>query len=95
MIEINDEMIETVAVLSQLELGEEEWEQTRQDMVKMLGYFAGINALDTSGIEPMTHLFPVDNVFREDEINDYSDREGLLKNAPEAKNGMLCAPKSF
>ena len=63
---ISDETIEYVGILAKLELSEEEKEQAKADMGKMLDYIDKLNELDTSGVEPMSHVFPVNNVFRED-----------------------------
>ena len=63
---ISDETIEYVGILAKLELSGEEKEHAKADMEKMLDYIDTLNELDTTGIEPMSHVFPVQNVFRED-----------------------------
>ena len=63
---ISDETIEYVGILAKLELSEEEKEAAKKDMEQMLDYIDTLNELDTAGIEPMSHVFPVQNVFRED-----------------------------
>ena len=65
---ISKETIEYVSILAKLELSEEEKETARTDMEKMLDYIDTLNDLDTSGIEPMSHVFPLNNVFREDVV---------------------------
>ena len=49
---ISDETIEYVGILAKLELSEEEKEQAKADMGKMLDYIDKLNELDTSGVEP-------------------------------------------
>ena len=66
---ISDETIEYVGILAKLELSEEEKENAKKDMGEMLDYIDKLNELDTTGIEPMSHVFPVHNVFREDVVN--------------------------
>ena len=63
---ISDETIEYVGILAKLELSGQEKEDAKADMEKMLDYIDTLNELDTDGIEPMSHVFPVKNVFRED-----------------------------
>ena len=92
---ISDETIEYVGILAKLELSEEEKEQAKKDMANMLDYIDTLNELDTSGVEPMSHVFPVNNVFREDVVNNGDDREEILANAPEAKEGAFVVPKTF
>jgi aspartyl-tRNA(Asn)/glutamyl-tRNA(Gln) amidotransferase subunit C len=92
---ISDETIEYVGILAKLELSEEEKEKAKYDMGKMLDYIDKLNELDTDDIEPMSHVFPVNNVFREDVIVNGDDRENILKNAPEQKDGAFVVPKTF
>ena len=92
---ISDETIEYVGILAKLELSDEEKEQAKKDMANMLDYFDTLNELDTSGVEPMSHVFPVNNVFREDVVTNGDDREEILANAPEAKEGAFVVPKTF
>lgn len=92
---ISDETIEYVGILAKLELSEEEKEQAKKDMANMLDYIDTLNELDTSGVEPMSHVFPVNNVFREDVVTNEDDRKEILANAPEAKDGAFVVPKTF
>ena len=92
---ISDETIEYVGILAKLELSEEEKEQAKKDMANMLDYIDTLNELDTSGVEPMSHVFQVNNVFREDVVTNEDDREEILANAPEAKDGAFVVPKTF
>ena len=86
---ISDETIEYVGILSKLELSEEEKEQAKKDMGSMLDYIDKLNELDTTGIEPMSHVFPVQNVFREDVVTNGDESEKTLKNAPGEKDNMF------
>ena len=91
---ISDETIEYVGILAKLELSEEEKEKAKKDMGSMLDYIDKLNELDTTGVEPMSHGFPVQNVFREDVVVNGDDRENSLKNAPEEKDGSFVVPKT-
>lgn len=92
---ISDETIEYVGILAKLELSEEEREQAKKDMGSMLDYIDKLGELDTTGVEPMSHVFPVHNVFREDVVTNRDMREDILKNAPGEKDGMFIVPKTF
>ena len=92
---ISDETIEYVGILAKFELSDEEKEKAKSDMGKMLDYIDKLNELDTSSVEPMSHVFPVNNVFREDEVVNGDDRENILKNAPEQNDGAFVVPKTF
>ena len=92
---ISDETMEYVGILAKLELSSEEKERAKEDMAKMLDYIDTLNELDTSGVEPISHVFPVHNVFREDVVTNGDEREEILANAPEAKEGAFVVPKTF
>lgn len=91
---IDDETIEYVAILAKLSLSEAEKEEAKKDMGRMLDYIDKLNELDTEGAEPMVHIFPLANVFREDAIGGGGDRANILKNAPEQKEGAFKVPKT-
>ncbi|MCM1263369.1 MAG: Asp-tRNA(Asn)/Glu-tRNA(Gln) amidotransferase subunit GatC [Butyrivibrio sp.] len=92
---ISDETIEYVGILAKLELSEAEKEQAKSDMGRMLDYIDKLGELDTEGVEPMSHVFPVQNVFREDMVTNGDTRSQLLSNAPESKDGMFAVPRTF
>ncbi len=93
--QITDETIEYVGILAKLELSGEEKEQAKKDMSNMLSYVGKLNELDTEGVEPMSHAFSVHNVFREDVVTNGDDREQMLANAPEKKDGAYRVPRTF
>ena len=80
---ITDETIDYVGILAKLELSDEEKEQAKKDMSDMLDYVSKLNELDT------------ENVFREDEVSNGDDRENMLSNAPEQKDGCYKVPRTF
>ena len=91
---ITDETIDYVGILAKLELDSEDREQAKKDMGSMLDYIDKLNELDTNGIEPMSHVFPINNVFREDVVTNGDESEKTLKNAPESKDGSFKVPKT-
>ena len=91
---ITDETIEYVGILAKLELSAQEKEQAKKDMANMLDYIDTLSELDTEGVEPMSHVFPVNNVFREDVVTNGDDRENIILNAPKVKDGSFMVPKT-
>ena len=92
---ISDETMEYVGILAKLELTGEEREKARADMEKMLDYIDTLNELDTTGIEPMSHVFPVNNVFRDDVVTNGDGREETLANAPQRKEDSFEVPRTI
>lgn len=91
---ITDETITYVAALAKLSLSEDEKERAKKDLSDILGYIDTMNELDTDGIEPMSHAFPLKNVFREDVVTNQENRDALLANAPKQKDGCFMVPKT-
>ncbi len=92
---ITDETMDYVGILAKLELSEEEKERAKKDMEEMLDYIDKLNELDTTDVEPMSHVFPVNNVFREDIVTNGDGQEMTLANAPERNGDSLLVPKTI
>ncbi len=92
---ISNRTVDSIAALAKLELSEAEREQAKQDMENMLDYIDKLNELDTDGVEPMSHVFPMQNVFREDIVTNGDDSENMLQNAPQSRDSMVVVPETF
>lgn len=84
--------VEHVAKLARLELSEQEKEQFTGQLNAILKYAEKLNQLDTEGIEPTSHVLPVTNVMREDEVRESVSNETALKNAPDEEDGQFKVP---
>ena len=91
---ITDEMIDYIGILARLKVHDNEKEGTKDELNKMLDYMDILNELDTTNTEAMSHTFPVKNVFRDDEIQASVDRDMIVLNAPEKKDGCIKVPKT-
>lgn len=91
---IDDATIDYVGILAKLELSDAQKEQAKKDMASMLDYIDQLNELDTTGVEPMSHVFPVENVMREDVVTNGDGSEAALANAPERKDTTFIVPKT-
>lgn len=92
---VSDETVEYVGILAELELLKEEKESARENMGQTLGYFDKLNELDTVGTKPMSHAFPVYNVFRENVVTDGDKRGDMLRDALESREGMFKVPRAI
>ena len=91
---IDDATIDYVGILAKLELTSDEKEQAKKDMASMLDYIYKLGELDTTGIEPMSHVFPVENVMREDIVTNGDGSRQTLANAPERNDDAFIVPKT-
>ncbi len=92
---ITEEVIDYVGILAKLSLSEEEKKVAAKDMEKMLDYVDALKAVDTDGVEPMTHVYEDGNVLREDEVTGEDGRQAILGGAPKVKDGSLEVPKTI
>ncbi len=58
-----------VADLARLSLVPEEIEVVTRQLNDILAYVEKLQELDTEGVEPLAHVIPVFNVFREDAVS--------------------------
>ena len=91
---ITTEMAAHIAALSRLKLSEEEAGRMAGELEQILSYMDVLDGLDTSGAEPMSHIVPLKNVLREDEVQPSMERGALLKNAPAADDEAFLVPKT-
>jgi aspartyl-tRNA(Asn)/glutamyl-tRNA(Gln) amidotransferase subunit C len=90
---ISLEQIKHLAHLSRLEFSDQELKEMQGDMGKILDFVAQIDALDLTGIEPLTQMSDSVNVMREDQTKGMIDKDEALKNAPDANSDYFRVPK--
>ncbi len=90
---ITKDEVEHVAKLARLAVTEEEKERYSQQLSNILTYIEKLKELDTSRVEPTSHVLPMKNIFREDEVRPSLPREEILKNAPDRTEEFFRVPK--
>jgi len=94
MTQITRDDVHHLAQLSSLQLGEDETEALRADLENILGYIEQLSELDTSGVEPTYQVTDLENVWRDDVVDDYGvGREALITLAPAAEANQIKVPK--
>jgi aspartyl-tRNA(Asn)/glutamyl-tRNA(Gln) amidotransferase subunit C len=91
--EVNDALIENLANLARLHFNEEEKEEIKSDLQRMIAFIDKLNELNTDGVAPVLHMSDGTNIFREDEILGSVTREEALKNAPATDGVFFKVPK--
>lgn len=91
---IDEKTVDYVAALAKLNVSPEEKAGVAKELDRILDYIGTMKELDTEGVEPMSHVLPVSNIFREDIATNQADQEALLKNAPVKKDGSFVVPKT-
>jgi aspartyl-tRNA(Asn)/glutamyl-tRNA(Gln) amidotransferase subunit C len=90
---VSREQVRYIASLARLRFTDEEEERLAKQMNDILGYVEKLDELDTSGVQPMSHVLDLHNVFREDVAETRISRDEALKNAPDADSVYIRAPK--
>ena len=91
--EVNDELVNNIAKLARLEFKDDEKEEIKLDMQKMIAFIEKLNELDTTGVEPLLHISENVNVLREDEVKGSITREEAFLNAPNHDEQFFKVPK--
>ena len=89
---IDRKVVEHVAHLARLRLQPDEVELYTGQLDRILAYMDKLNSLDTTGIEPTSHVIPLVNVFREDVVDHNLEVEESVGNAPERKGSSFKVP---
>lgn len=85
--------VEHVALLARLNLSQQDKEIFAAQLGTILEYAGMINQLNTDNVEPLDHILPVFNVFREDKIEPSVPRDEILFNGPLVEDGQYKVPK--
>jgi aspartyl-tRNA(Asn)/glutamyl-tRNA(Gln) amidotransferase subunit C len=81
-----------VASLSRLRLSDDEVEAMAGELSAILDHVERISSLDLDGVEPTTHVVPLENVMRPDEPRPSLPRERALEPAPDPADGAFRVP---
>ncbi len=82
-----------IAYLARLAVSPEESEDMSRDLSSILDLVAQMEAIDTSGVEPMAHPLEMSQRLRPDEVTETDQRELFMRNAPQAEAGLFLVPK--
>ena len=85
--------VEYVAALARLQFTDAEKEKFTHQLNAILSYMEKLNEIDTTHVEPLSHVVTVENVFRDDIARPSSPREEMLKNAPDATDEFFKVPR--
>ncbi|UCD10351.1 MAG: Asp-tRNA(Asn)/Glu-tRNA(Gln) amidotransferase subunit GatC [Nitrospinaceae bacterium] len=85
--------IDNISKLARIRLSASEKERLGKHLETIIQYIDHLNQLDTSGVEPTSHVLNVQNVFREDEETQPLPKKNFLALAPASDKGHYEVPK--
>jgi aspartyl-tRNA(Asn)/glutamyl-tRNA(Gln) amidotransferase subunit C len=89
---LDAELVTKVAKLARLELRADELPEMTRQLGAILDFVDQLRGLDTTGVEPLAHPLPVQNIFRDDEPGVSLDVADALANAPERQGDFFAVP---
>lgn len=92
MEKVTPDTVRHVALLSRLNLSEDEIGKFAGDLDAILGYVDKLKELDTTNVPPTSHSFRMENVFREDVVRPSLVNEVALANSPDSEAGCFKVP---
>ncbi len=92
MSRISEEQVKHVANLARLAITEDEAKMFTEQLDAIITFAEQLNELDTTGVEPTTHVLDMKNVLREDKAGKGLPVEEVLKNAPDHEDGQIKVP---
>lgn len=90
---INVDEVKKIAHLARLRLDEQELEAYANSLSRILGLIEQMNAVDTTGVEPMAHPLDVHLRLRDDKVTESDQREKFQKIAPATEAGLYMVPR--
>ena len=85
--------VKKIARLARLAVSEQEAQTAHAQLSNIFGLIAEMQAVDTSGIEPMSHAQDVTLRLREDKITEGNQRELFQSIAPQVETGLYLVPQ--
>jgi aspartyl-tRNA(Asn)/glutamyl-tRNA(Gln) amidotransferase subunit C len=90
---LTDQQIRHIAKLARIELADAQLGRTREALGSMLGLIEQLQAIDTTGVEPMAHATDLVLRLRDDVVSETDHRAAYQAVAPAVENGLYLVPK--
>jgi aspartyl-tRNA(Asn)/glutamyl-tRNA(Gln) amidotransferase subunit C len=85
--------VERIAHLARLHITPEETQRTLAQLNDIFAMIEQIQAVDTTGIEPMAHPLGGTQRLRDDAVTETDVRDAAQRNAPAAQDGLFLVPR--
>ena len=93
MVEVNDTLILKLESLARLSLTDQERSVVKNDMVSILQMIEKLEEVDTTDVEPLTHMTEAQLQLRADIVKDQLSEKEALLNAPTSQPPYFKVPK--
>ena len=90
---IERQEIEKLATLSRIAIGEDTITEVSERLSSVFELVDQLQAVNTEGVEAMSHPMKATQRLREDEVSEINQREAFQAIAPETEDGLFLVPK--
>ena len=90
---VNADQVRHVARLARIAMSDAEVEAMVPEFNKILQWVEQLGEVDTSAVEPMTRVVPIELTKRTDVITDGDISDDVVKNAPMVEDHFFVVPK--
>ena len=90
---LDKEAVGKIAHLARLGVDADEYEPYTRNLSDILSFVEQLNAVDTSGVEPMAHPMDASQRLRPDQVSESDQRDQFQRIAPKVEAGLYLVPK--
>lgn len=90
---LSNEQVERIARLARLAISDAEIASTRAKLDGIFGLIEQMQAVDTRGVEPMSHPQELAARLRDDAVTEDNRRDAFQRIAPQTEAGLYLVPK--
>lgn len=91
--EVDDNTVRRIARLARIRIAPDEVPMLQGELSGILDWVKQLDEVDTTDVEPMTRVVPIDLKMRSDEVTDGEMAAAVLGNAPATEDGFYVVPK--
>jgi aspartyl-tRNA(Asn)/glutamyl-tRNA(Gln) amidotransferase subunit C len=90
---VDADTVRRIAHLARIAVPEDEIEHLKGELNGILAWVEQLQAVDVSGVAPMTSVTPMTMKTREDKVTDGGIADDIVRNAPASDDNFFLVPK--
>ena len=91
--EVDEATVRRIARLARIRISDAEAKGLDKELNGILDWVRQLDEVDTSSVEPMTRVVPIELRKREDKVIDGDKADDIVKNAPLVEDHYFVVPK--
>ena len=90
---VDQATVRRIAHLARIAVKDDELPHLAQEINAILTFVEELNAIDVTGVEPMTSVIPMQMKMRDDVVTDHAGADAVVANAPASEDHFFMVPK--